>query len=344
MHVLLKLISSPWFWSDIVLSVAGGIIVCWGLRIEKKAEKLLPPEDFEPDLYADVIIRQKREIDHGWRILMTGIVFEVIAALGISIISGIEMANLDDEASLAKEQSANANERASMVQSNNLVLEKEVLKLRNPSVITDDERETFVKILSDIHNQAKIPIEVIVGSNDRNTERFAFQIRKILDEAGYGRIQPKNRVPLDQLGTNSLYVTDEITNIDLPRFDLKDAFLVKMPHFVVNPLPVPEATNYMTPPGALMHSEIPFTDKEPNIIALFSGEIPPPKTLPSVMVVYPTDTNPDRGFSHVYVGVNNPNAVLYGVCEVFNEIGITVGRNTNTVMSPGRVAFFIPGR
>ena len=53
MNLVLKLLSSPWFWLDIFLSISGGIIVWWGLRVEKKAENLLPPEDFKPDLFDD---------------------------------------------------------------------------------------------------------------------------------------------------------------------------------------------------------------------------------------------------------------------------------------------------
>ena len=112
MNLVCKLLASPWFWLDIVLSVIGGVIVYWGLLVEKKAEKLLPPEDFKPDIFADVIKAQKREVDRGWRILMTGIVLEVVAAFGVSIISGLEIADLKDKTSSANLEAKQAQKEA----------------------------------------------------------------------------------------------------------------------------------------------------------------------------------------------------------------------------------------
>lgn len=115
MHLLVKLVCSFWFWLDIALSVTGGIIVWWGLKIEKRAEKLMVPESFKPDLFEDVMAAQKAELDRGWRILMFGIVFEVLAAFGISVISGLEIADL--------------NEKTANLQSSNLVLRLQLLEL-----------------------------------------------------------------------------------------------------------------------------------------------------------------------------------------------------------------------
>ena len=117
MNLLMRLASSPWFWVDMALSVTGGIIVYWGLAVEKKAEKLLPPENFKPaaDLYADIIQTQKSELERGWRLLMTGIVFEVVAAFGISIISGLEIAE--------------ATERTERLEAANLLLRSNVVAL-----------------------------------------------------------------------------------------------------------------------------------------------------------------------------------------------------------------------
>ena|SRR5208283_3815908 len=101
MNLVLKLISSPWFWADIALSVSGGVVVYWGLLVEKKAEKNLPPADFKPDIFEDVLAAQKREVERGWRILMAGIVIEVVAAFGVSIISGLEIADLTEKSATA---------------------------------------------------------------------------------------------------------------------------------------------------------------------------------------------------------------------------------------------------
>src|ERR1700690_4195553 len=101
MNLLLKLISSPWFWADVFLSISGGLLVAWGLWLEKRAEKHIPPTDFHPDIFGDVVKLQKIKEQRGWRILMTGIIVEVVAALGISVISGLEIADLSDQSAAA---------------------------------------------------------------------------------------------------------------------------------------------------------------------------------------------------------------------------------------------------
>lgn len=113
MSLLIKLIESPWFWLDVVLSVLGGILVWRGLKIEKDAEKLLPPENFKSDIFGDIVEKYKAEIERGWRILMRGVIIEVVAALGISIISGLEIAELNAKAEQAEETAGKANVLAS---------------------------------------------------------------------------------------------------------------------------------------------------------------------------------------------------------------------------------------
>jgi len=142
MNLLLELVSSPWFWVDILLSVTGGIVVYWGLLIEKRAEKYIPPESFKPDIFEDVVAAQKSELQRGWRILMTGIILEVVAALGISIISGLEVADLKDktaaanrESKIAGKDAALANERAANLESTNLQMSVQVEGLRSNNLV-----------------------------------------------------------------------------------------------------------------------------------------------------------------------------------------------------------------
>lgn len=138
MNLVLKLILSPWFWADIVLSVTGGIIVYWGLLVEKKAEKYIPPIDFSKDIFEDVVGTQKSELERGWRILMTGIIVEVVAALGISIMSGLEIADLTDKSAVAnlaakqaEKDASQSNERAANTESNSVLLSLKIEQLRS---------------------------------------------------------------------------------------------------------------------------------------------------------------------------------------------------------------------
>jgi hypothetical protein len=129
MNLVLKLISSPWFWLDVALSISGGIFVWRGLVIEKRAEKLLPPENFKPDIFADIVDQYRSEIERGWHILMRGIIIEVVAALGISVISGLEIANLTDKSAAANKEAGAAMVYAANSSSNSVALSKQVAGL-----------------------------------------------------------------------------------------------------------------------------------------------------------------------------------------------------------------------
>ena len=136
MHLFLRLISSPWFWADVLLSVSGGVLVYLGLRLEKAAEK----KEY-PGAFVDEVKSRKLKAERGWRILMVGIVVEVVAAFGISVISGLEIADLSDksaaannEAKQAAKEAGRANERAAMVESNKAVLSLHVEELRSNNI------------------------------------------------------------------------------------------------------------------------------------------------------------------------------------------------------------------
>lgn len=189
MNLVLKLISSPWFWADIVLSVIGGALVYWGLLIEKRAEKHIPPADFHHDIFKDVVASQKSKLERGWRILMTGIVVEVVAALGISVISGLEIADLTEKSAVANleakpagKDAADAKLLAANTESNNLVLRARVELLQARRISIEQEKK-FIEILK---NSPKFPVKVFVGTRDGETEDYANEVRTMLDAAGYG--------------------------------------------------------------------------------------------------------------------------------------------------------------
>ena len=151
MHLFLRLISSPWFWADVLLSVSGGVLVYLGLRLEKAAEK----KEY-PGAFVDEVKSRKLKAERGWRILMVGIVVEVVAAFGISVISGLEIADLSDksaaanlEAKQAAKEAGRANERAAMVESNNAVLSLHVEELRSNNIAL--ERQMQPRLIESSH-------------------------------------------------------------------------------------------------------------------------------------------------------------------------------------------------
>lgn len=106
MHLLIKLISSPWFWVDVFFGTIGALIVVKGLTLESRAEKLEIPEDFKPDLFQDIINRQKALLRRGEKLVLIGCLIEAIASFVLSIISGLEIADLNDNAARAEQDAA----------------------------------------------------------------------------------------------------------------------------------------------------------------------------------------------------------------------------------------------
>lgn len=270
------------------------------------------------------------------------ILFDSILVLGL----GLELWALPNSLSHSHKDIAELNDRASTNALAALELQREVFRLKNPAIITDDQRKRFIAILTNSNNVSKVHIEVIVGNCDRPTEQFAFQIRKILNEAGYGDVPYKT--PPTNIAVPVINIEDVPSPVNLPPFTWTDVALTKIPNFNILPLPLINNGRFAVRNQAseVLSSEIPFTDKEPDVIALFSGDAPPPLSIPpSVMFFYPTENSFYRGTHVAYAQNDDPDFILYGVCQVFKEIGITVGVNTKRgIMTPGHVAFFIPNR
>jgi len=217
MDLVVKLVSSPWFWADIILSISGGLIVAWGLAVENKAEKKIPPPDFRPDIFADIAEAQKREVERSWKILMTGIVFEVVAAFGISVISGLEIADLKDksaaatlEAKQAAKQAGEANERAAKFDADRVMVEKEAEEIRGtnfvlqakllelegkqkPRTITSEQQTNLIACLSRAPQKGKI--NIFASVIDAEALDFALQICDVLTKAGFDAHCPTGFAP-----------------------------------------------------------------------------------------------------------------------------------------------------
>jgi hypothetical protein len=199
MTMLIKLLESPWFWVNVFFSVFGGIIVWRGLSIEANAEKLLPPDSFKADIFGDIIDRYKLEIRRGEKLVKAGVIIEVIAALGISIISGLESAALGERTSQAEKDAgfarlqvvslSNDTVRVSVnleeAKSNNLILRSNIVVLERelqPRRITMEQRTNFIALTQLI---PKIPIKILIGQEGSDTEDFAKDLREMFTMAGF---------------------------------------------------------------------------------------------------------------------------------------------------------------
>src|SRR5437867_1249925 len=187
MNLILKLVSSPWFWIDVALSISGGIVVYWGLKVEKKAERYLPPSDFGKDIFDDILTLQKKELDRGWRILMTGIIMEVVAALLISVISGLEIADLQSKTAAANKLAGLANERASSNELARAELEKQIA----PRRLSGEQRSKLIKFLSAMPSEKVV---IVYGAMDSEAKDFANDFETAFKESGWEPFLIGNRL------------------------------------------------------------------------------------------------------------------------------------------------------
>ena len=207
MNLFWKLISSGWFWADVVLSVVGGVLVFWGLKLEKDAE---PKENL--DAFVDDIKCRKLRARLGWRLLMWGVAIEVVAALGISVISGLENA----EANLASEK----------LKQSNLELQ---IKLQ-PRTITEVQITNFIFLTERI---PKIPVRVDVGNGvfSEETCNYAYQIRQLLNQVKYtvpdcdkiypmGVFNDPTRTFLSTDAPTDLVMFLDVTNLPFPKSEV----------------------------------------------------------------------------------------------------------------------------
>lgn len=211
----------------------------------------------------------------------------------------------------------------------------EVKAATMPRRITPEQREKFIKILLEHNNVSKIPIKVIVGKTDSETENFATQFREMLDAAGYGanaKPAPDEAVKVDRV-----VVTSFEPNVEVPPFTSigKNQEIVRIPDFFVTP------------------AQGRYAQKNSEVICMFSstnGQSSIPNlrlrpTPPSVMVMYPNPKiiRDPNDIHYAYHPTQNPDDILLGVSSVLIHVGIRIGNlSGKTPLKPGEVAFYIP--
>jgi hypothetical protein len=171
MHLLVKLVWSPWFWADVFFSVIGAVIVYRGHKISLDAEKLIPPQDFKKDIFGDIVIRYKEIMDKGHRTVMIGVVIEAIAALVLSVLSGLAIAD-------SNERAAKLEDRATIAESNVVAMK---LKLQDRHV-TDRQKKILASVLA---NATKGAVMVGTRHPDRETTTYASEIALFMSDMGF---------------------------------------------------------------------------------------------------------------------------------------------------------------
>jgi hypothetical protein len=179
MRLISILLSTPEFWAFLLINSIGGSAVAIGLWGEGWAEKRKfqeVPGDLVPHISEGIRRRKCKRFFE--RLLLGGVVFEVIAAVVTTVYSSIEVAR-------SQERTANVERESEVLRSNNLLLRSHlaVLELKvQPRTIAPEQKRMVVELLK---NCPKGP--VTVGASGSDTEAFLFmmQIADVLTESGF---------------------------------------------------------------------------------------------------------------------------------------------------------------
>jgi hypothetical protein len=89
-----------------------------------------------------------------------------------------DIASANERAGIAEQKAGEANERAANIESNNLVLQKEL----QPRIITLTQITNFIFLTEKIIN---VPVKISFASGRNETVNFAYQLRDMLNRAGF---------------------------------------------------------------------------------------------------------------------------------------------------------------
>lgn len=269
-----------------------------------------------------------------WIVLVVALAVEFLGNEKAMRIADSINTQLDIEAGQARKEAGQANERAAkdelavaVLTSNNLVLQKEVLALNTPRRIMGEQRDKFITLLCNPHNVSKIPIKVIVGESDSETDFFAMQIREMLDITGYGTKPCPFPIITNQSyqGSNFTCSVDNMPFIKGPRPD----FLSVYKEIERRPF------QFMADASGKNRTEIIAVFVVTNQLRRDEWDNP------SISI-----TNlPSGKIGYTYHATKDPNSILFGVVAAFRESGVKVSPTatlTNETVKPGEVAFFIP--
>ena len=112
-------------------------------------------------------------------LLVGGLLLEVAEAVKSD--KKVGSANL--EAQQAQNDAGLANERASIIESNNLILLLELKRLKNPRAITAQQINDFIFLTEEIK---KLPVEIQASGGNDEAFSYAMQIRNMFNQAHFG--------------------------------------------------------------------------------------------------------------------------------------------------------------
>ena len=142
-------------------------------------------------------------------LLVAGLILEVVEAVKAD--KEVAVANLEakqagtnaaasyERAALALRAAGQANERAADTESNNLVLQAKLI----PRTITMTQVTNFIFFTEEI---AKIPIKIHPGSQGDDILQYAFNLRFMLDKAGFQDDSNLNGIKIDKPGDTIHFV------------------------------------------------------------------------------------------------------------------------------------------
>jgi len=319
-----------------MLASIGGEIVFLGLWLEKEADEDEIKVHLSNFLGDNRLAKLKQK--WGWRILMAGILAEVVFGAGLAALDVWANANHKKHEQTI-ENTLNevlatgilktnqiplllSNQQEQFQALNNKLLE--VINARAPRRINLDQRNNFIVLLSDSH-VSKIALPVVVGNNDSETENYAEQFREMLNAAGFGMDAPQI---LPQPQQDIIFVTNQIAAAVPPLGEYSTQGIRYIPGLFPRP------------------AEQKQTQKEPDIFAVLSDAnfISGKTTNPAAFMIFKaTPNNPSGGELFAYHPTSDPNAIVVGICTALIKEGISVGfLSSKGILPDGQAGFFIP--
>lgn len=247
-------------------------------------------------------------------LVILGVMGELLADGGIFSFGMHLQTIADQEVAAFNAVAEEAKERASITESNNLVLQKQLVLIRQWRTITPEQKKLFIELTKDLRKQT---IRVRFGPDrPAEVESFASRIRAMLDAAGYSAPPTDQAFGPWSTGMNLLYLggLQEVQSLVFLNNYPRISSVVDMGDTSVT------YTNYSA--DALIHADISIRDTDQKTKAFTSMEagkqvlhVPFPKTAADLA----TFLKVEQAFEKIGIGTTYMVAtnIPEGSCEIF---------------------------